>query len=178
MMDLSDSGELGDLSPGEDEDGAQQGHDPIDGLLAGASRPEIAGTNDPRVLDFVRSRYRGMKQENRALQEQIADLEHTLSIIQTAQTWSQGDTMTPEQAAKVQEVTVLLHQAKQARQEAMNFSKVGKGELYEKLRSYKNTLRRERQEKRKMKERLVNAFEHAKVIKEQNRRLLEKQHRE
>merc|ERR1719487_2494227 len=73
---------------------------------------------------------------------------------------------------------VLLHQAKQARQEAMNFSKVGKGVLYEKLRTYKNMLRRERQEKREMKERLVNAFEHARIIKEQNKRLLEKQRRE
>merc|ERR1719487_399725 len=73
---------------------------------------------------------------------------------------------------------VLLHQAKLARQEAMNFSKVGKGVLYEKLRTYKNMLRRERQEKREMKERLVNAFEHARIIKEQNKRLLEKQRRE
>merc|ERR1719487_1987418 len=73
---------------------------------------------------------------------------------------------------------VLLHQAKLARQEAMNFSKVGKGVLYEKLRTYKNMLRRERQEKREMKERLVNAFEHARIIKDQNKRLLEKQHRE
>lgn len=152
--------------------------DPIDGLLASRGRPDVAGMMPPRVLDFVRTKFRKLKEENKALQERVTDLEHTLSIVQTAQTWSQGNMMSPEQAAKVQEVTALLQQAKLARQEAMNFSKVGKGVLYEKLRSCKNALRRERQEKREMKERLVHAFEHARIIKEQNDRMKEKVRRE
>ena len=45
---------------------------------------------------------------------------------------------TPEQAAKVKEVTALIMEARTARQEAQNFSKVGKGGLVEELKSYPN----------------------------------------
>merc|ERR1719316_733618 len=86
--------------------------------------------------------------------------------------------MSQEQAQKVREMTMLLQQAKAARDDAANFSKVGKAAMYEKLRTYKNTLRKEREEKREMKERLANAFEHARVIKEENKKLAEKQRRE
>merc|ERR1719265_3056479 len=97
------------------------------------------------------------------LRNQVADLKHTLAIVQTAQQWSQGNLMSQEQAA---------------RDDAANFSKVGKAAMYEKVRMYKNALKKERQEKSEMKERLTNAFEHARVIKEENKKLAEKQKRE
>merc|ERR1719265_1155408 len=97
------------------------------------------------------------------LRNQVADLKHTLAIVQTAQQWSQGNLMSQEQAA---------------RDDAANFSKVGKAAMYEKVRQYKNALKQERQEKLEMKERLNNAFEHARVIKEENKKLAEKQKRE
>merc|ERR1719473_751909 len=131
-----------------------------------------------RPMDFVRLRFKKLKEENRDLKNQVADLKHTLAIVQTAQQWSQGNMMSQEQAQKVREMTMLLQQAKAARDDAANFSKVGKAAMYEKLRTYKNTLRKEREEKREMKERLANAFEHARVIKEENKKLAEKQKRE
>lgn len=149
--------------------------DPVDSLLAVT---EAENVKPDRALDFVRARFRSLKQENKDLKERVADLEHTLAIVQTAQQWSQGNMMSQEQAQKVREMTMLLQQAKVARDDAANFSKVGKAALYEKLRTYKNTLRKEREEKREMRERLANAFEHAKVIKEENKKLAEKQRRE
>merc|ERR1719473_2481041 len=131
-----------------------------------------------RPMDFVRLRFKKLKEENKDLKNQVADLKHTLAIVQTAQQWSQGNLMSQDQAQKVKEMTMLLQQAKAARDDAANFSKVGKAALYEKLRTYKNALRKEREEKREMKERLANAFEHARVIKEENKKLAEKQRRE
>merc|ERR550514_2241014 len=86
--------------------------------------------------------------------------------------------MSSEQAAKVKEVTALLMEAKAARAEALNFSKVGKGALYEQIRQHKLLLRKERQEKREMKQRLINAFEHSKKIKDQHQHLLDKVEKE
>jgi hypothetical protein len=48
----------------------------------------------------------------------VYELEHTLAIVQTAQSWSQncgvdGGGWSPEQAQKIKEVTLLLMQAKQ-----------------------------------------------------------------
>lgn len=86
--------------------------------------------------------------------------------------------MSPEQAAKVKEVTALLMEARSARQEALSFSKVGKGALYEQIRQYKTQLKKERQEKKEMKQRLVNAFQHSKQIKDEHSRLVEKQEQE
>merc|ERR1719473_1912732 len=131
-----------------------------------------------RPLDFVRSRFKKLKEENKDLQNQVEDLKHTLAIVQTAQQWSQGNLMSQDQAQKVKEMTMLLQQAKAARDDAANFSKVGKAAMYEKVRQYKTALKKEREEKREMKERLTNAFEHARVIKEENKKLAEKQKRE
>ena len=41
--------------------------------------------------------------ENKELKARVADLESTLAIVQTAQKWSEENSMTPEQAAKVKE---------------------------------------------------------------------------
>merc|ERR1719473_796232 len=131
-----------------------------------------------RPMDFVRLRFKKLKEENKDLQNQVEDLKHTLAIVQTAQQWSQGNLMSQDQAQKVKEMTMLLQQAKAARDDAANFSKVGKAAMYEKVRQYKTALKKERQEKAEMKERLTNAFEHARVIKEENKKLAEKQKRE
>jgi hypothetical protein len=119
----------------------------------------------PRALDFVRAKVGGLSDENERLKNRLADLESTLAIVQTAQKWSEENTMTPEQAAKVKEVTALIMEARTARQEAQNFSKVGKGGLVEELKALKNQLRAERDEKRQMKERLKATFVHAKQLK-------------
>jgi chromosome segregation ATPase len=149
--------------------------DPVDSLLA---VKEAEKGRPDRAMDFVRVRFKKLKEENKDLRNQVADLKHTLAIVQTAQQWSQGNLMSQEQAQKVKEMTMLLQQAKAAREDASNFSKVGKAAMYEKVRTYKNALKKEREEKREMKERLGNAFEHARVIKEENKKLAEKQKRE
>jgi len=149
--------------------------DPLDALLVNT---EANRGKPDRALDFVRVRFKAMQIENKELKEKVADLEHTLAIVQTAQQWSQGNMMSQEQAQKVKEMTMLLQQAKAARDEAANFSKVGKAAMYEKVRTYKNALRKEREEKAEMKTRLVNAFEHGRVIKDENKKLAEKMTRE
>jgi len=149
--------------------------DPVDSLLA---MKDADKGRAERPMDFVRIRFKKLKEENKDLRNQVADLKHTLAIVQTAQQWSQGNLMSQEQAQKVKEMTMLLQQAKAARDDAANFSKVGKAAMYEKVRQYKNSLKKEREEKREMKERLTNAFEHARVIKEENKKLAEKQKRE
>jgi len=128
--------------------------------------------------DFVRRKVRKITQEKKELAERVKDLEHSLEIIQTAQAWSLGNSMTHEQAQKIKEVTSLLLQAKQARQEALNFSKIGKGALFEKLRVYRNMLQKERQEKKEMRDRLAQAFEQARFIKEKNKQFEEKRKKE
>merc|ERR1711924_215460 len=94
--------------------------DAIDSLL---SRTGIAPAGDKRLLDFVRKKFRKLQQEKRELQERVKDQEHSLEIIQTAQAWSLGNSMSQAQAQKIKEVTLLLLQAKKARQDALNFSK-------------------------------------------------------
>merc|ERR1719181_321540 len=160
------------MDPGFEEDDFPE-PDPVDSLLAIKEK----GKPD-RPMDFVRLRFKKLKEENKDLKNQVADLKHTLAIVQTAQQWSQGNLMSQDQAQKVKEMTMLLQQAKAARDDAANFSKVGKAAMYEKVRMYKNALKKEREEKREMKERLNNAFEHARVIKEENKKLAEKQKRE
>jgi len=149
-------------------------HDAIDLLLA-QSRPDDSET---RVLDFVRKKVRALQSEKKELQSRVRDLEHTLEIVQTAQAWSLSNTVSHEQAARMKDVTSLLLQAKKARQEALNFSKVGKGALFEKLRVYKGMLQRERQEKAQMRERLAQAFEQAKYLRDQNRSFEERRKKE
>lgn len=149
--------------------------DPVEALQCSIGAQAAA---PPRTLDFVRVKFRALKAENKALKERVADLETTLSIVQTAQQWSMSNSMTPEQAQKVKEVTSLLQQAKQAKEEAASFSKVGRAELYEKLRTCKDALRREREQNRDMKERLMHAFRHGKTIKEQHHALGAKHARE
>merc|ERR1712194_922901 len=61
---------------------------------------------------------------------------------------------------------------------ALNFSKIGKGALFEKLRVYRNMLQKERQEKKEMRDRLAQAFEQARFIKEKNRQFEEKRRME
>ncbi|CAD7938615.1 unnamed protein product [Amoebophrya sp. A120] len=141
---------------------------------------QLLGNHDDgaRLLDFVRKKFRKVHQEKRDLEDRVKDLEHSLDIIQTAQAWSLGNQMSHQQAQKVKEVTSLLLQAKKARQDALAFSKVGKGALFEKLRVYKNQLEREKAEKKEMRERLVQAFDHAKLIKEKHAKLEEKRKKE
>merc|ERR1711904_611594 len=109
------------------------------------------------TLDFVRQKFKTVKSENRRLRERVADLEQTLSIVQTAQEWTTGKGMTQEQAEKMREIKLLLEQAKQARVDMHNFSQNSKAAMYEKLRATKVSLRKEREEKGEMKERLLHA---------------------
>merc|ERR1719277_1853456 len=106
------------------------------------------------------------------------DLEQTLSIVQTAQEWTMGKGMTAEQAEKMREIKLLLEQAKKAREDIQNFSGASKNSLYEKLRQCKNALKREREEKSNMKERLVQCFHHARVIQEEHKREVQKRQEE
>jgi len=157
---------LGDL-PAEgmiDEPLGEDMSDPVDVLLAMTGDPD---RNQSRTLDFVRVKFRDMKSENKRLRERVADLEQTLSIVQTAQEWTLGKGMTQEQADKMREIKALLEQAKMARADMQNFSTNSKAALYEKLRSAKIMLKKEKQEKLEMKERLLHAFDRARVLKEQ-----------
>lgn len=101
----------------------------------------------------------------------VSDLEQTLSIVQTAQEWTLGKGMTQEQAARMQEIQLLLEQAKKAKEEVQHFSSASRAALYEKLRTCKAMLRRERQEKAEMKDRLTHAFDHARAHRDAYRRL-------
>lgn len=151
-------------------------HDAIDMLLY--QTHDVSAGKNTRVLDFVRKKVRKIQQEKKDLEERVKDLEHSLEIIQTAQAWSLGNSMSHEQAQKIKEVTSLLLQAKKARQDALNFSKIGKGALFEKLRVYKNMLQKERQEKKEMRDRLAQAFEQARFIKEKNKQFEAKRKKE
>merc|ERR1719160_421547 len=137
-------------------------NDPVDALLALSADK----TEKTRPLDFVRQKFKDMKSENKRLRERVADLEQTLSIVQTAQEWTVGKGMTQEQAEKMREIKALLEQAKQARADMQNFSTNSKAALYEKLRSLKIQLKKEREEKREMKERLLHAFARARDLKD------------
>lgn len=139
--------------------------DPVDVLLAMTEDP---GRGKSRTLDFVRVKFKDMKSENKRLRDRVADLEQTLSIVQTAQEWTMGKGMTLEQADKMREIKALLDQAKLARADMQNFSANSKAALYEKLRSAKIQVKKEREEKREMKERLLRAFDRARVIKEEH----------
>jgi len=142
--------------------------DPLDLLIA---HTEEGAVNKPRPLDFVRAKFQEVKKENKRLKERVADLEQTLSIVQTAQEWTVGRGMTQEQKDKMREIKALLEQAKKAREEIQNFSGASRQAMYEKLRTCKTQLRKEREEKRDMRDRLLHAFDHARAIKEQHRRL-------
>lgn len=144
------------------------GLDPVDMLI---SHTEDGRAYKPRPLDFVRTKMKELKTENKRLKERVADLEQTLSIVQTAQEWTMGNKMTPEQAEKMREIKALLEQAKKARDDIQKFSEASRQSLYEKLRACKNALRKEREEKREMKERLMYAFDHARALREQHRQL-------
>jgi len=159
------AGSLGDM-PAEgmiDAPLAEDMSDPVDVLLALTEDPS---RGKGRYLDFVRVKFKDMKSENKRLKDRVADLEQTLSIVQTAQEWTMGKGMTQEQADKMREIKGLLEQAKQARADMQNFSTNSKAALYEKLRSAKIALKKEREEKREMKERLLHAFDRARIIKE------------
>merc|ERR1719421_219790 len=146
-----------------DEPLAEDMSDPVDVLLAMTDDPT---RGKARTLDFVRVKFKGLKSENKRLRDRVADLEQTLSIVQTAQEWTMGKGMTPEQAEKMREIKSLLEQAKQARADMQNFSTNSKAALYEKLRSTKIQLKKEREEKREMKERLLHAFSRARDLKD------------
>jgi len=149
---------------------AEDMSDPVDALLAMTEDP-MKGQN--RSLDFVRIKFKDMKSENKRLRDRVADLEQTLSIVQTAQEWTMGKGMTQEQADKMREIKGLLEQAKQARADMQNFSTNSKAALYEKLRSAKIALKKEREEKREMRERLLHAFDRARIIKEHHTQMTE-----
>lgn len=149
--------------------------DPVDLLIA---HTEGGAAHKPRPLDFVREKMQNLKKENKRLKDRVTDLEQTLSIVQTAQEWTMGKGMSPEQADKMREIKSLLEQAKKAREDIQNFSSASRASLYEKLKQCKNALRREREEKREMKERLVHAFHHARVIQESQKREMHKREEE
>jgi len=142
--------------------------DPVDLLIAHASHDASDGA---RPLDFVRGKFQDLKKENARLRERVSDLEQTLSIVQTAQEWAMGKGMTPEQAEKMREIKALLEQAKRAREEIQHFSSNSKTTLYEKLRTCKIALKKEREEKRDMKDRLMQVFEHTREVKRQHQEL-------
>lgn len=149
--------------------------DPVDLLIA---HTEDVTAEKPRPLDFVRAKMKDLKGENRRLRERVADLEQTLSIVQTAQEWTMGKGMTPEQAERMREIKALLEQAKKAREDLHTFSGSSKAAVYEKLRKSQNALKRTQDEKREMRERLGQAFHHARVIQEEHRRQVELHERE
>lgn len=151
--------------------------DPVDLLIASTAEGD-RGSQRVRPLDFVRSKLQDLKKENKQLKERVADLEQTLSIVQTAQEWTLGKGMSPEQAEKMREIRGLLEQAKKAREEIQHFSAASKQALFEKLKLCKNDLKRERQEKDLMKGRLLKALDFAKAVREQNRQLTETRKRE
>lgn len=144
--------------------------DPVDMLLAMTEDPL---GDQARPLDFVRQKFKDMKADNKRLRERVAELEQTLSIVQTAQEWTTGRGMTQEQAEKMREIKTLLEQAKQARADMQSFSANSKSALYERLRGTKIQLRKEREDKREMKERLLNAFEASARTKESYQLLME-----
>jgi hypothetical protein len=144
--------------------------DPVDVLLAMTEDPS---KGKARTLDFVRVKFKDLKADNKRLRDRVTDLEQTLSIVQTAQEWTMGKGMTQEQADKMREIRGLLEQAKQARVEMQNFSTNSKAALYEKLRSAKIALKKEREDKREMKERLLHAFDRARIIKEHHAQMTE-----
>jgi len=142
--------------------------DPLDVLLA---YTEDKVLSKPRPLDFVRAKLQALRKENKALKDRVADLEQTLTIVQTAQEWTVGKGMTQEQKDKMKEIQALLEQARRAREELQNFSGASRQGMYEKLRAAKGQLKREKQEKLEMRDRLVHMFDHARTIKEQHRKL-------
>jgi len=158
-----------------DEPLAEDMSDPVDVLLAMTGDPS---RGKARTLDFVRLKFKSMKTENKRLRERVTDLEQTLSIVQTAQEWTMGKGMTPEQADKMKEIRTLLEQASKARVDMQNFSTNSKAALYEKLRSTKIALKKEREEKFQMKERLLHAFDRARVIKENHAQMQEQANEE
>jgi len=122
-------------------------------------------------LDFVRAKFSELKKENKRLKDKVSDLEQTLSIVQTAQEWTMGKGMTQEQAMRMQEIKGLLEQAKKAKEDMRQFSSASRAALYEKLRACKAALRREKQEKQEMKDRLMHAFDHARAHRDSHRKL-------
>merc|ERR1711920_364697 len=73
--------------------------------------------------------------------------------------------MTKDQIDKMNEIKLLLEQAKKAKEEIATFSSSSRQNLYEKLRSCKLALRKEREEKKEMRTRLVGAFESVRKMK-------------
>eukprot|EP00440_Ansanella_granifera_P071018 gb/GFBE01077075.1/.p1 GENE.gb/GFBE01077075.1/~~gb/GFBE01077075.1/.p1 ORF type:complete len:315 (+),score=90.93 gb/GFBE01077075.1/:1-945(+) len=144
--------------------------DPVDLLIATTHADEAVNVG-PRPLDFVRAKMSELKKENKKLKDRVADLEQTLSIVQTAQEWTLGKGMTQEQAMRMQEIKSLLEQAKKAKEEMQSFSSASRAALYEKLRACKAALRREKQEKMEMKDRLMHAFDHARAHRDAHRKL-------
>jgi len=145
----------------EDESMLLDPPDPVDLLIAHTE--DVSPQS--RALDFVRVKIQSLKQENKKLKTRVADLEQTLSIVQTAQEWSVGKGMTKEQIDKMNEIKLLLEQAKKAKEEIATFSTSSRQNLYEKLRSCKLTLRKEREEKKEMRTRLVTAFDSVRRMK-------------
>jgi len=148
--------------------------DPIDFLIASTED----GRSKSRPLDFVRAKFQEVKQDNRRLRERVSDLEQTLSIVQTAQEWTVGKGMTQEQVEKMREIKALLEQGKKAREDIQRFSDASRQSLYEKLRACKSALKREREEKREMRDRLALAFDQARSIREQHRNLVQQRESE
>eukprot|EP00747_Dinoflagellata_sp_TGD_P162330 gnl/TRDRNA2_/TRDRNA2_179800_c0_seq1.p1 gnl/TRDRNA2_/TRDRNA2_179800_c0~~gnl/TRDRNA2_/TRDRNA2_179800_c0_seq1.p1 ORF type:complete len:266 (-),score=85.70 gnl/TRDRNA2_/TRDRNA2_179800_c0_seq1:67-864(-) len=146
--------------------------DPMDLLLA-STEPDPSAK--PRILDFVRVKMKELRAENAQLKERIVDLEQTLQIVQSAQAWALEKELTEEQARKFQDIQALLTQAKRAKEEMANFTTAGRTALYEKLRFAKNALKKEKEEKREMKERLIQALDHMRQLKAANARVQEKQ---
>eukprot|EP00927_Polykrikos_kofoidii_P065097 TRINITY_DN60894_c0_g1_i1.p1 TRINITY_DN60894_c0_g1~~TRINITY_DN60894_c0_g1_i1.p1 ORF type:complete len:341 (-),score=98.05 TRINITY_DN60894_c0_g1_i1:161-1045(-) len=162
---------MNDSIPGfEDDSMLMDPVDPVDILIA---HTEDRDAHKPKPLDFVRAKILSLKKENKDLKARVADLEQTLTIVQTAQEWAMGKGMSPEQAEKMREIKGLLSQAKKAKEDIQNFSGASKTSMYEKLRQCKNALKKERDDKREMRERLVQAFHHARDLQARYKRHIE-----
>lgn len=149
--------------------------DPLDLLIA---HTEDSIHNKPKPLDFVRAKFQELRKENKRLKERVVDLEQTLSIVQTAQEWTTGKGMSQEQREKFREIKALLEQARKTRQDINSFSEASKQSIYEKLRQCKAALKREKQDKAEMKDRLLHAFDHARAIKEAHQKLSQQREQE
>ncbi|CAE8714799.1 unnamed protein product [Polarella glacialis] len=144
--------------------------DPVD-LLIAHTHAEDPANQQSRPLDFIRAKLSDLKKDNKKLRERVADLEQTLSIVQTAQEWTMGKGMTQEQAHRMQEIKALLEQADRAKKEMQNFTGASRAAMYEKLRACKAALRREKQDKLEMKDRLMHCFDHARAHRDMHRKL-------
>jgi Zn-dependent M32 family carboxypeptidase len=122
-------------------------------------------------LDFVRRRLAESERANARLQEQLAETERRLTVLQTAQAWALDDTScwSDAQSQKVKELTLLLDRAHEAEKIVKKAEKIQRlNGTHERIIQLKHQLDNERKDKEHMRARLLKAFEGANQIKEEN----------